>query len=135
MEDMLEYDVALFMLADIRDTVKENWPRADFEVKHALDRRSTPRGFTYSPRNLYGVSIRKVCLIKATVSYEPGDVENQVVLELFHEATPLLNGSCPTGGYHTVRQAMEALVSKLIELAPDRSGNNKTGEALAALRA
>ncbi len=132
---MLEYNVTLLKLHDLKTIVEKNWKGSNVMVNYCIDHHA-PSGFGFMPRNLNSqYSIRKMCLIKV-IFFLDSDAQPHVPkckLKLFYGGGHLLDGQAPVGGYST-NQALEALLDKIIAIAPDRDGDNKIGEALAALR-
>ncbi len=135
MKDMLEYNVTLLKLQDLKTTLEGAWSESRLVVSYCIDH-SAPAGFGFMPRNLDSqYSIRKICLIEVLLflDNDPQPHLPKCKLKLFYGGGHLLDNQAPVGGYST-DQALAALLDKMIALAPDRNSDNKIGEALAALR-
>lgn len=136
MKDLLEYNVTLLKLQDLKTIVEKEWKGSSLVIDYCIDHHA-PSGFNFIPRSLNaGYSIKKVCLIRVKMFplYSSEPHKPMLKLELFYQGGHLLNNQAPVGGYST-DQALEALLDKMISLASDRcNGDNKIGEALAALR-
>lgn len=136
MKDMLEYHVTLLKLQGLKDVFEREWHgkmKVEYHVYHPILTASS--GFDYvvnAPRSIKKVRLIRVRAFSASDSYCHSPI---VTLELFYGGSHLLDDRAPVGraGY-TTDEALEAFLDKLIALAPDRDGENKIGQALAALR-